>query len=45
MLISRKVPEKGFPHWHAFEQIMPRLAKEFTVIAVELQRVGGSVAF
>ena len=33
----------GFPQdWYAFHQIMPRLAKQFTVIAVDLRGVGGS---
>lgn len=35
----------GFPQdWYAFHQIMPRLAKRFTVIAVDLRGVGGSAA-
>jgi pimeloyl-ACP methyl ester carboxylesterase len=35
----------GFPQdWYAFHQIMPRLAKQFTVIAVDLRGVGGSAA-
>jgi pimeloyl-ACP methyl ester carboxylesterase len=35
----------GFPQdWYAFRQIMPRLAKKFTVIAVDLRGVGGSAA-
>jgi pimeloyl-ACP methyl ester carboxylesterase len=35
----------GFPQdWYAFHQIMPRLAKRFTVIAVDLRGVGGSSA-
>ena len=33
----------GFPQdWYEFHQIMPRLAKSFTVIAVDLRGVGGS---
>jgi pimeloyl-ACP methyl ester carboxylesterase len=33
----------GFPQdWYEFHEIMPRLAKRFTVIAVDLRRVGGS---
>lgn len=33
----------GFPQdWSAFRHIMPRLAKRFTVIAVDLRGVGGS---
>jgi len=35
----------GFPQdWYEFHQIMPRLAKQFTVIAVDLRGVGGSAA-
>ena len=35
----------GFPQdWYAFHQVMPRLAKQFTVIAVDLRGVGGSAA-
>ena len=35
----------GFPQdWYAFHRIMPRLAKQFTVIAVDLRGVGGSAA-
>ena len=35
----------GFPQdWYEFHQIMPRLAKKFTVIAVDLRGVGGSAA-
>ena len=35
----------GFPQdWSAFRHIMPRLAKKFTVIAVDLRGVGGSLA-
>jgi pimeloyl-ACP methyl ester carboxylesterase len=35
----------GFPQdWYAFHEIMPRLAKQFTVIAVDLRGVGGSAA-
>jgi pimeloyl-ACP methyl ester carboxylesterase len=33
----------GFPQdWYEFHPIMPRLAKQFTVIAVDLRGVGGS---
>jgi hypothetical protein len=33
----------GFPQdWYEFHQIMPRLAKQFTVIAVDLRGSGGS---
>jgi len=33
----------GFPQdWYEYHQIMPRLAKTFTVIAVDLRGVGGS---
>lgn len=33
----------GFPQdWSAFRHIMPRLAKKFTVVAVDLRGVGGS---
>ena len=35
----------GFPQdWYEFHKIMPRLAKKFTVIAVDLRGVGGSSA-
>jgi pimeloyl-ACP methyl ester carboxylesterase len=35
----------GFPQdWYEFHRIMPRLAKRFTVIAVDLRGVGGSAA-
>ena len=35
----------GFPFdWYAYHQIMPRLAKKFTVIAVDLRGVGSSSA-
>jgi pimeloyl-ACP methyl ester carboxylesterase len=35
----------GFPQdWYEFHPIMPRLAKHFTVIAVDLRGVGGSAA-
>jgi len=35
----------GFPEdWYEFHQIMPRLAKKFTVIAVDLRGMGGSTA-
>jgi pimeloyl-ACP methyl ester carboxylesterase len=35
----------GFPQdWSEFHAIMPRLAKQFTVIAVDLRGVGGSTA-
>src|SRR5262249_56833638 len=35
----------GFPQdWYEFHQIMPRLATQFTVIAVDLRGVGGSAA-
>jgi pimeloyl-ACP methyl ester carboxylesterase len=34
----------GFPEdWYEFHKIMPRLAKKFTVLAVDLRGVGGSV--
>jgi pimeloyl-ACP methyl ester carboxylesterase/ketosteroid isomerase-like protein len=33
----------GFPQdWYEFHQIMPRLAKKFTVVAVDLRGMGGS---
>ncbi len=33
----------GFPQdWYEFHQIMPRLAKSFTVVAVDLRGIGGS---
>jgi alpha-beta hydrolase superfamily lysophospholipase len=35
----------GFPEdWYEFHRIMPRLAKRFTVIAVDLRGIGGSTA-
>ena len=35
----------GFPQdWYAFHRIMPRLAKQFTVVAVDLRGIGGSAA-
>ncbi len=35
----------GFPQdWYEFHKIMPRLAKKFTVISVDLRGVGGSAA-
>ena len=35
----------GFPQdWYEFHHIMPRLAKKFTVIAVDLRGVGRSAA-
>src|SRR5262249_41106266 len=35
----------GFPQdWYEFHPIMPRLAKQFTVLAVDLRGVGGSAA-
>jgi pimeloyl-ACP methyl ester carboxylesterase len=35
----------GFPQdWYAFHRVMPRLAKQLTVIAVDLRGVGGSAA-
>jgi pimeloyl-ACP methyl ester carboxylesterase len=35
----------GFPQdWYEFHKIMPRLAKKFTVIAVDLRGIGGSAA-
>ncbi len=35
----------GFPEdWYEFHKIMPRLAKKFTVIAVDLRGAGGSAA-
>ena len=35
----------GFPQdWYEFHKIMPRLAKKFTVLAVDLRGVGGSAA-
>jgi alpha/beta hydrolase fold len=34
----------GFPQdWYAFHKIMPRLAKKFTMIAVDLRGVGGTL--
>jgi pimeloyl-ACP methyl ester carboxylesterase len=36
---------RGFPQdWFEYHAIMPRLAKQFTVIAVDLRGVGGSTA-
>src|SRR5580700_3066862 len=35
----------GFPeNWFEYRSIMPRLAKQFTVIAVDLRGIGGSTA-
>jgi pimeloyl-ACP methyl ester carboxylesterase len=35
----------GFPEdWSEYRQIMPRLAKRFTVIAIDLRGIGGSTA-
>lgn len=35
----------GFPEdWYEFHKIMPRLAKKFTVIAVDMRGIGGSKA-
>jgi pimeloyl-ACP methyl ester carboxylesterase len=35
----------GFPEdWYAYHRIMPLLAKQFTVVAVDLRGIGGSVA-
>lgn len=35
----------GFPQdWFEYRPIMPRLAKQFTVIAVDLRGIGGSIA-
>jgi pimeloyl-ACP methyl ester carboxylesterase len=35
----------GFPEdWYEFHRLMPRLAKRFTVIAVDLRGIGGSTA-
>ncbi len=35
----------GFPEdWYAFHQVMPRLAKQFTVVAVDLRGLGASAA-
>lgn len=35
----------GFPEdWSAYRKVMPRLAKKFTVIAVDLPGIGGSTA-
>jgi pimeloyl-ACP methyl ester carboxylesterase/ketosteroid isomerase-like protein len=35
----------GFPQdWYEFHQVMPRLAKKFTVVAVDLRGMGGSTA-
>ncbi len=34
----------GFPEdWYAYHRIMPELAKEFTVVAVDLRGLGGSI--
>ena len=33
----------GFPEdWYAYHRVMPRLAKQFTVVAVDLRGIGGS---
>jgi len=35
----------GFPEdWYAFHRVMPLLAKQFTVVAVDLRGIGGSTA-
>ena len=35
----------GFPQdWYEYQPIMPRLAKQFTVIALDLRGIGGSSA-
>jgi pimeloyl-ACP methyl ester carboxylesterase len=35
----------GFPEdWYAYHRVMPLLAKRFTVVAVDLRGIGGSVA-
>ena len=35
----------GFPQdWSVFRRIMPRLARAFTVVAVDLRGIGGSAA-
>ena len=35
----------GFPEdWFAYHRLMPRLAKQFTVVAVDLRGIGGSTA-
>lgn len=35
----------GFPEdWYAYHRVMPRLAKQFTVIAVDLRGIGSSAA-
>ena len=35
----------GFPQdWYEYHQVMPRLAQRFTVVAVDLRRIGGSTA-
>ena len=35
----------GFPEdWYAYHRIMPQLAKQFTVVAVDLRGLGGSAA-
>src|SRR5947209_8938142 len=35
----------GFPEdWYAYNRVMPQLAKQFTVVAVDLRGIGGSAA-
>ena len=35
----------GFPEdWYAYHRVMPELAKQFTVVAVDLRGIGGSLA-
>jgi pimeloyl-ACP methyl ester carboxylesterase len=35
----------GFPEdWYAYHRVMPQLAKQFTVVAVDLRGIGGSAA-
>jgi len=35
----------GFPEdWYAYHRVMPLLAKQFTVVAVDLRGIGGSAA-
>src|SRR5262249_59685391 len=35
----------GFPQdWYEYHQVMPRLARRFTVVAVDLRGIGGSTA-
>ena len=35
----------GFPEdWYAYHRIMPQLAKQFTVVAIDLRGIGGSAA-